>query len=393
MVNIKSYKLQNDEIRYKFHIYIGTDPLTGKEKTTTRSGFKTKKDAKEAFLQLQQEIKNGTFGKVSKDTYQEVYELWMEHYENTVEDSTLLKTKRIFQNHILPSFGEYRIAKIDAAICQKHVNQWAKKLKRFSMVKNYAALVIKYAIRHSIIDKNPFELVEMPIIKNNISLDDEDDEFENFYSREELVQFIECLQQDTDLKKHAVFRLLAFSGMRKGEVFALNWKDIDFNTFEIRITKAVKRGESGLYLGTTKNGKPRTIKLDQETIDVLKLWRIEQDKHFAAKKISTKTKKQLVFPNIYNVLQDPNKTVLWLSNLLKKHDLEYITTHGLRHTHCSLLFEAGASIKEVQYRLGHNDVKTTLEIYAHVTRKTKAGTIDKFTTFLNEESDKTLTKD
>lgn len=43
MVNIKSYKLKTNEIRYKFHIYIGTDPLTGKEKTTTRSGFKTKK--------------------------------------------------------------------------------------------------------------------------------------------------------------------------------------------------------------------------------------------------------------------------------------------------------------------------------------------------------------
>ena len=118
---------------------------------------------------------------------------------------------------------------------------------------------------------------------------------------------------------------------------------------------------------------------------------IEQDKHFVTKKINTKTKKQIVFPNIYNVLQDPNKTVLWLSNLLKKHNLEHITTHGLRHTHCSLIFEEGASIKEVQYRLGHNDVITTLEIYAHVTRKTKAGTIDKFTTFLNEESDKTLT--
>jgi len=94
-----------------------------------------------------------------------------------------------------------------------------------------------------------------------------------------------------------------------------------------------------------------------------------------------------VFSNIYNVLQDPNKTVQWLSDFLVKHSLVHITTHGLRHTHCSLLFEAGASIKEVQYRLGHNDVKTTLEIYAHVTRKTKEGTINKFTAFLNNESD------
>ncbi|WP_255505175.1 site-specific integrase [Lysinibacillus sphaericus] len=386
-MKIKTYKLQNNEIRYKFHIYIGTDPLTGKEKTTTRSGFKTKKDAKDAYLTLQQEIRNGTYGTVAKDTYGEVYHLWLEQYENTVEDSTLLKTKRIFQNHILPAFGSYRIANIDAAICQKHVNQWSKKLKRFSMIKNYAALVIKYAIKHSIIDKNPFELVEMPVIKSKISIDVDDEEFENFYSRDQLVQFLSYLQEDANIKKQAVFRLLAFSGMRKGEVFALRWNDIDFETFEIRITKAVKRGENGLYLGTTKTGKSRTIKVDQETMDLLKLWRIEQETIFSAMKINTKTKKQLVFSNTYNVLQDPSKTVLWLSDFLKKHQLEHITTHGLRHTHCSLLFEAGASIKEVQYRLGHSDVKTTLEIYAHVTRKTKSGTIDKFTTFLNDKSD------
>ncbi|MGE7942210.1 tyrosine-type recombinase/integrase [Lysinibacillus xylanilyticus] len=386
MVNIKSYKLKTDEIRYKFHIYIGTDPLTGKEKTTTRSGFKTKKEAKEAYYELQQEIKNGTFGKVSKDTYQEVYELWLEQYENTVEDSTLLKTKRIFINHILPNFGPYRIANIDAAICQKHVNQWAKKLKRFKMVKNYAALVMKYAMKHGIIDNNPFELIEMPIIKTKISIDDDDEEFENFYSREELVQFLTHLQEDPNIKKRTVFRLLAFSGMRKGEIFALKWKDIDFDTFDVRITKAVKRGEKGLYLGPTKNGKPRTIKIDEETIEILKLWQSEQEKIFAEKGINTNKKQQLVFSNIYNVLQDPNKTVQWLSDFLEKHSLEHITTHGLRHTHCSLLFEAGASIKEVQYRLGHNDVKTTLEIYAHVTRKTKEGTINKFTSFLNNES-------
>ncbi len=55
----------------------------------------------------------------------------------------------------------------------------------------------------------------------------------------------------------------------------------------------------------------------------------------------------------------------------EKYDLPYITPHGFRHTHCSLLFEAGASIKEVQERLGHEDIKTTMNIYAHVTENTK----------------------
>lgn len=384
MTNIKSYQLKNKETRYKFHVYVGVDPLTGKEQTTTRSGFKTKKEAKEALLQIQQEIRNGSFRKQAVETYHDVYQLWMEHYENTVEDSTLLKTKRIFANHILPNFGDYKIAKIDAAICQKHVNSWAKKLQRFRMVKNYAALVVKYAIKHDLIDKNPFDLVEMPIIKSKINIDDNEEEFENFYSREQLIQFLHFLEQENNLKRSTLFHLLAFTGMRKGEAFALQWKDIDFETQELRITKAVKRGESGLYVGTTKNGEPRTIKGDEKTMSLLKLWKLEQASIYKEKGFNTNTKKQLVFSNEHNVLQDPNKTVRWLSHFLQKHDLDYITAHGLRHTHCSLLFEAGATIKEVQYRLGHKDVKTTLDVYAHVTKKAKAETIDKFTSFLNE---------
>ncbi len=61
------------------------------------------------------------------------------------------------------------------------------------MVKNYESLVMKYAMKHNIIEKNPFELVEMPVLKKQIHLDDDDDEFENFYSREQLIDFLNCL--------------------------------------------------------------------------------------------------------------------------------------------------------------------------------------------------------
>lgn len=243
---------------------------------------------------------------------------------------------------------------------------------------------MKYAIKNGLIDKNPFDLVEMPIIKSKISLEDEDEDFENFYSREQLIQFLHCLEQDNNLKRTTLFHLLAFTGMRKSEAFALQWKDIDFESEEIRITKAVKRGESGLYLGPTKNGESRTIKADEKTMSHFKQWKSEQGKIYKAKESSKNNKRQLVFSNELNVIQDPNKTVQWLSSFLQKYDLDYITAHGLSHTHCSLLFEAGATIKEVQFRLGHKDVKTTLGVYAHVTKKAKAETIDKFTNFIHE---------
>lgn len=131
-----------------------------------------------------------------------------------------------------------------------------------------------------------------------------------------------------------------------------------------------------------KNGLSRTITMDNKTMDLLKLWKREQAEKYLELGFNTTKKNQLVFPNKKNDLHEPNKTYPWLKRVLDKYDLEPIATHGLRHTHCSLLFEAGATIKEVQVRLGHRDVKTTLDIYTHVTKQAQAGTIEKFDNYV-----------
>ncbi|TQR14758.1 site-specific integrase [Psychrobacillus soli] len=379
---IKSYKLKNNETRYMFHLYVGVDPLTGKEQNTTRRGFKTSKEAKDALAALKVQINNGTYKKNAVETYKDCYDMWINHYENTVQDSTFLKTKRLFINHILPLMGHYIIDRIDVATCQKHVDQWAKKLKRFNMVKAYASKILKFAMQRGYIQTNPFDLVEIPIVKKQVSF--EEDEAENFYTREQLVELLNCFKQEGDLRKYAFFHLLSFSGMRKSEGFALMWKDINFLDNEIRINKAVARGEQGLYLGPTKNGLSRTIKMDTKTMQLLKDWKKEQAKKYLQLGFNTMKQNQLVFPNTHNDLHEPNKTYRWLKHVLDKYKLEPITTHGFRHTHCSLLFDAGATIKEVQVRLGHTDVKTTLDVYTHVTKKAKAETIDKFEKYLSK---------
>lgn len=374
---IKEYTYKDGSKRFKF--YLGVDPLTGKPLSTTRRGFKTNKDAQEAFKQIQFEVHNGTYKKRQSETYWDIYKMWVEHYENTVEESTFVKTMSIFKNHILPLMGDYKIDKIDIATCQQHVNQWAKKLVHFRKVKAYAAKVLNHAIKHGYLEKNPFDLVEMPKPKKQVSLDD-DDEFTNFYEREQLLQLLDAFKLTSNLMIYTLFHLLAFSGMRKGEALALTWNDVNFVENEIRINKAISRGiDCQLYLKTTKNGVIRTISMDQQTMALLVEWKEEQAKKFKAKT----AKKQLVFTNRNNDFIQPVQTQKWLQQIFNKFDLPKITTHGLRHTHCSLLFEAGASIKEVQERLGHTDVKTTMDIYTHVTKKTKASTIEKFDAYIN----------
>lgn len=364
-----------------FKFYLGTDPLTGKPLSTTRRGFKSRKEAQDAFKQLQFEVNTNSYKKRQAETYRDIYDIWVEHYENTVEESTYVKTMSIFKNHILPKMGDYKIDKIDIATCQKHVNEWSKKLVHFRKVKAYAAKVLNYAIKNGYIDKNPFDLVEMPKPKKHISLED-DDEFTNFYERGQLLQLLDAFKQTSSLMIYTLFHLLAFSGMRKGEALALTWNDINFEENEIRINKAISRGrDSQLYLKTTKNGVIRTISMDQQSMNLLAAWKEEQAQKFKTKSAN----KQLVFTNRNNEFIQPVQTQKWLHQIFQKFALPKITTHGLRHTHCSLLFEAGASIKEVQERLGHTDVKTTMDIYTHVTKKTKASTVDKFEAYLKND--------
>lgn len=370
---------------YKIRVYLGTDPLTGEKKKTTISGCKTQKEAQQKAALAKIAFEKGNYQKRTLKTYQELYNEWIISYEKTVEESTYVKTLGIFKNHILPAMGNYRIDKINVQICQKHVNEWSEKLKRFKMVKSYAARVLDYAIKLGLVNNNPFKLVEIPRKKKEIR--ELTESVENlFYTKEELRDFLTALENENNPKVYAFFRLLSYSGMRKGEALALTWDDVNFEEKEIRINKALSRGKnSKLYVKSTKTGISRTIKMDEKTMTILEDWKNEQKKVLGN---VVQKKDQLVFSNSFNSFIQPSKTRKWLVEIQKKYNLKEISTHKLRHTHCSLLFEAGVKFKEVQDRLGHRDLKTTMDIYTHVTQKAQENAILEFVKFMETQDNK-----
>ncbi|QNK88916.1 site-specific integrase [Sporosarcina sp. resist] len=380
---INSYKLENGDLRYEFPAYLGVDPLTGKQKRTKRRGFKTRKEAELALARIKLAVANGTYQQERPETYHEIYNLWVKQYEKTVEESTFVKTTGIFKNHILPAMGAYKIEKIHVDVCQMHVDEWAAKLKKFRMVKAYAAKVLNFAIKRGYIQTNPFAHVDMPATACKKTIVNDEDEAENFYTREQLIEFLSCLGQESNYKAYALFRLLAFSGMRKGEALALTWNDLDFSTMQLRISKALARGKANqLYVKSTKTGLARTIDMDDKTLAILNVWKKKQKQDYLKLGFNTLQPKQLIFSNEHNEYMQPTKTRKWILHVQKKFNLGTITTHGLRHTHCSLLFEAGVSLKQVQDRLGHSDVQTTMNIYTHVTKKAKEEAILKFANYI-----------
>lgn len=106
-------------------------------------------------------------------------------------------------------------------------------------------------------------------------------------------------------------------------------------------------------------------------MNILKKWRLEQRKWLLTLGINTLSKNQLVFSNQKNEYLQLSKPRKWLEVIIKQNNLKRITIHGLRHTHASLLLEAGANIKDVQERLGHSSIQITMDLYIHITDKRK----------------------
>lgn len=379
---IKQYAKKNGTKAWMFKSYLGIDEMTGKKQWITRRGFASKKECQMALSKAQIDFDKNGAKKQCGETFQEIYEIWFEQYKNTVKESTWAKTKEMFRMHILPRFGATNIDKIKVLACQKAVNEWQQIApSRTLRFKNYAASVIDFAIALELTEKNPMRKVINPVEKNEFV----EDEHLNFYSREELKDFLTKLKELKKPQAYLFFYLLAFTGMRKSEALALTWKDIDFEEGTVNINKTLSLGvKSRLIIVPPKTKKSaRRISLDPQTLDLLKEWRKQQKIDFMKLGFNTLKPGQLIFPNGQNKLYQPVKPREWQMKVYQNNpEMKVITTHGFRHTHCSLLFEAGASIKEVQDRLGHTDVKVTMNIYAHVTKKVKDETAKRFANFM-----------
>lgn len=383
MAKIKEYKLKDGSKRYKFQLYIGIDAKDGKQKNTTRRGFKSVKEAKLALSRLEIEVSEGAFEDKKQGTFQEVYEMWLDGvYQNTVKESTLVKTQELFNNHILPKFGNVKVESIDIDACQTAIDEWFNSIKKYKMLKNYTKRVLDYAINKKYITYNPMNNVIVPVRKSNVTIEDKSS---NFFSREELDEFLNHVKQDLSPRWYTFFQLLAYSGMRKGEVLALDWQSVDFENNQIHVTKTLTLGlNNTLIIQSPKTASSiRTIDMDEGTMTNLKRWKVQQAQELLRIGIGTNNPEQPLFTTYQNNYLPPAMTTNRIRSIVKKHNLKYVTCHGLRHTHCSLLFEAGATIREVKDRLGHADISTTMNIYDAVQPKSKLEAASKFSDYMN----------
>ena len=356
-----------DNGTYYFRANLGYHPVTGKQIQKYRSGFATKKEAREEYSklilssakELDEKKKTVSFQTFTEETY-------LPWYKTQVKESTYLNRYSTIQKHFA-YFYKMATDEIEPI----HVQSWQLELaKQFSpnyihVVQGLLSLAFDRAIVLGIAKKNPSRMIGN--IKSKKTQVD-------FWTLEEFQKVISLLYKG-DYYEHYLFIsfwVLFMTGMRIGEAAALLWSDIDFDTGLLSITKT-------MYYKSMDDFKPvepktqasvRTIYVDADTIRELKAWQ----------EVQKKVLKNCGYVLSYNGIPTSKHTLpRALEKLAELAGVHRIKIHALRHSHASLLISMGENPLLIKERLGHEKIQTTLGTYGHLYPNTNLEVANKLT--------------
>ena len=399
----------NGEISYSAKsIYLGLDTKTGKPvKTTITAKTLRSLDRKITQAKLDFEESGSTRQEsFSISTLLELAELWFSNYETWVSsDNTLNRVRNYLDTYILPKFGHYQPDKITSSDIQNWINELAQKSKKSvdagnkrakkGSAKDFGAIAHKlreifdFGITHFELKYNPAQSIKIPPKpksnqKRIMVLHDEDLTI--------WLNFVDTLSNTRANRRFKVIcdSLLA-SGMRINELLALTIYDLDFESSEILVTKTLVWKNANPKLGlkgkvvcknTPKSDSGnRKIAVPYQIIEQLQNFHDEMNLYFKKNGLS---KSKLIFPTIYgNYMCDRNERAT-LKRRLQEVGLPDYGFHLFRHTHASMMLNAGMNWKELQHRMGHKSITTTMDTYAELAPKKASEAVDIFLNKMEE---------
>lgn len=369
--------INQDTSSWYFVVSNGKDPITNKPRQIKRRGFKTREEAELAALEVELQIKRGEYFQEENMKFQALYEEWIESYPFTRKKSST-RNRKSSAKHLLSVWAPTPIHKITKQVYRQYMNSLASKYMYNTRegIHIVAKMIFDYAIEMEYIkaNKNPTDNYKLP---KNLEYEENDEKIV-FLEKEELDVFLQIAKVEGLPNDYEFFTLLAYSGMRIGEVIALQWKDVDFQSLFISIRKTYYNPSNNkrkfeLLTPKTRSSK-RDILMDWYVMELLKELKEKQNEFI---KNNKRLYKDQGF--IFTCSEGYPCTIKQFSNrlqrlLAKMPDLnKHITPHSFRHTHVSLCIEAETNMKVISERLGHSSVATTDEVYAHMTKGLEKG--------------------
>lgn len=343
--------------------------VDGRQVAKTVTG--TRKQAERVAYDMESARDAGEPIRQSKMSVGQYMEDWLETYHRPEVAVVTYRTDydRI-KKHIIGNLGDKRLSALHTLDCQRLVNSLAAKGQTRTAVLVFNALKksMRQAKRLGLITRNPMDETTKP--------KDRPAE-KKFLSIEQVNQLLDAAR---GRPHYAVIAFLVLTGTRPEEAIALRWSDIDTNKMTVSINRAVKRRNKvdggGWYFADLKTvGSARMLDVGQSLVDILQDHRREQTR---ARLIfgSRWQNHDLVFTSEVGGPADPSKIRKELKKIIERTGLPPIKLYGLRHSHGSMLLEAGTHIKTIADRLGHANPAVTLKTYLHVAPSVSRAAVD-----------------
>ena len=376
----KKSNKKRDDGRIAVQVYIGT--VDGKRKYKTVYG-KTQKEAEAKADEIKVLMKKG-IDVCSYDTSFSVWaDYWLAFKKNEVSKDryeSISARTQIWKDAL--SFAKMsQIKPIDLQtilISISNKNPYTSKPMAKNTIRYYIQVInsiFDFAIDNRIIDYNPASKLKAP--------QNAKEHHRRALTEEERQRVIEFEHR---AKPSAM--LLMLSGLRRGEATALQWKDIDFKNRTISVTSSYNFKQNEIK--SPKNGKSRIVTVPKLLIDYLET--LPRTSPY----VLTTAKGQMMTDTAWKRLYSSYMTDLNLTygkfiskpnkNAPTKAPMSIIpfTPHELRHTFCTIMYEAGVDVLTAKEQMGHSDVKTTLSIYTHLSASHKAKDVDKIDVYLSK---------
>lgn len=333
-------------------------------------------------IEFEEKVKSGKYLDGEKLTFYAFACTWLNEYaEQHLTAATVEAHRILLEQHVFPVIGSIKLAKLQPLHLNKLYNAMATERKDgnpggyspATIRRTHATIssVMSTAVKWNVLLDNPCERVTLPKVQRSESI--------KFFTLEETEAFLSALDQDyqeskISLQHKVFFHLALFCGLRRGELIALEWSDIDLVEGTVSVTKS-----TGLVGGKPVTKQPknsssmRVVSIPASVVDLLREHRRQQLRYRLS--LGTYWKgDNYIFTQSDGSQMYPSTPYATFQKIIKRYNdslppdappLPRIPLHGLRHTSATLLISQNVDVRTVSGRLGHAQTSTTMNIYSH----------------------------
>jgi len=339
------------------------DPSTGKRKRRWHSFKGNKREAQIECARIVSAMTGGNYLEPNKTTIAEFLNRWLDHIKMQLGPKSYERYSEIVRKNIIPALGGVMLTKLRPAQISgayaKALSQGRRDgtggLSASTVV--YMHRIIKHALRQAqrwdLIGKNPADAVDPPRVERRIM------------TTYDMAQTAELLETVRGTRLMVPVTLGVLAGLRRGEICALRWRNIDFAGAQLAVVESAEQTGEGVRYKEPKSGRTRTVALSTFVIEELRQHRLRQAEELLRLGIR-QNDATFVYAREDGEPMQPRSLTHAGQQMIARTSLPRLRLHDLRHAHATHLLSSGVHVKVASERLGHSKVGITLDLYSHV---------------------------